>query len=251
MALTLYVFTLSHYCEKVRWALALRQLPYRSVALLPGAHLFALRHLSPTRQVPLLVDGTTVVEGSAAILDHLESIQPVHLLTPAAEFRHEIQDWERYLDGELGPAARRVAYFHVLQRPAMFTGLCVQGGPWWGKYFCKLAAPALIRSIRRKLAITEQNVEQDSARLAAVFQRTDQRLARARFLVGDHFSRADLVLAALAAPLIWPAEHPLDWPDAKHVSDALRAQLVPFRQSATGQYVLEQYRTRRWVGRGG
>lgn len=37
--LTLYQFPISHYCEKIRWALDFKQLKYNTVNLLPALHI--------------------------------------------------------------------------------------------------------------------------------------------------------------------------------------------------------------------
>ena len=38
MSRTLYQFPISHYCEKVRWAMDYKKLEYKAKNLLPGLH---------------------------------------------------------------------------------------------------------------------------------------------------------------------------------------------------------------------
>ena len=54
--------------------------------------------------------------------------------------------------------------------------------------------------IRQMYAITAENVALDMDRVTAAYERLDTLLENRRYLVGDRFSRADLTLAALAAP---------------------------------------------------
>ena len=46
MALKLYQFAISHYCEKIRWALDYKGLNYETVNLLPGQHVKTIRKLT-------------------------------------------------------------------------------------------------------------------------------------------------------------------------------------------------------------
>ncbi|HKX12345.1 MAG TPA: glutathione S-transferase N-terminal domain-containing protein, partial [bacterium] len=41
----LYQFPISHYCEKARWALAFKEIPYRIVNLAPGLHFRRTRNM--------------------------------------------------------------------------------------------------------------------------------------------------------------------------------------------------------------
>ena len=61
--------------------------------------------------------------------------------------------------------------------------------------------------IRQMYAITAENVALDMDRVTAAYERLDTLLENRRYLVGDRFSRADLTLAALAAPTWRPPEH--------------------------------------------
>jgi glutaredoxin len=67
MSLTLYQFAISHYCEKIRWALDFKGLEYRTRTLLPGTHVATMKKLSGDSAVPVLVHDGTVVANSGAI----------------------------------------------------------------------------------------------------------------------------------------------------------------------------------------
>ena len=46
MAIKLYQFCISHYCEKARWALDYKGINYQTVNLLPGQHVNTIRKLT-------------------------------------------------------------------------------------------------------------------------------------------------------------------------------------------------------------
>ena len=65
-------FRVSHYNEKVRWALDFKRLPYRTTNLMPGPHLGVMRKLTGQTKTPVIsLDGRYVC-GSAAIIKALE-----------------------------------------------------------------------------------------------------------------------------------------------------------------------------------
>ena len=57
----LFEFPHSHYCEIARWALALKQLEYRSSPILPGWHSYRIKKLAPQSSVPVLCDAGAVI----------------------------------------------------------------------------------------------------------------------------------------------------------------------------------------------
>lgn len=80
--ITLYQFQFSHYCEKVRWALDFKGLPYARRNLLPGLHVKIAKKLVPKSCLPIIVDGGTVVQDSSAIITYLDERFPERPLTP-------------------------------------------------------------------------------------------------------------------------------------------------------------------------
>src|SRR5689334_25030914 len=110
-----YQFTCSHFCEKARRAVEYTRLAYRPVNLLPGFHLKRVRKLARASCVPVLVDGATVVQGSAAIISHLDAKFPSPTLTPrGTQAAAAALDWEKYLDDHIGVSLRLWFYHHAL-----------------------------------------------------------------------------------------------------------------------------------------
>ena len=84
MNTTLYQFPISHYCEKVRWALDYKGIPHERRAPLPGMHrpvaLFLTR--GAAARLPVIeLDGRRIGD-STAIIAALEAYQPEPSLYP-------------------------------------------------------------------------------------------------------------------------------------------------------------------------
>lgn len=99
----LYQFPISHYCEKVRWALDFKGVEYQTINLLPGFHIKKIKQANPKSSVPVLIDGEETLQNSADIITYLDTKYPQNTLTPVnSEEKQQALDWERYLDENLG-----------------------------------------------------------------------------------------------------------------------------------------------------
>ena len=241
----LLIFRVSHYSEKARWALDHKRIPYQLEALLPGLHSKRVRAVAAGSTVPVLLHRGRAVQGSAEIVSYLEQdFQGPSLLPNDASVEREALDWQKLLDSELGEPARRVAYHYALTSPSFTIPLYAQGGPWWAGPMYRLVFPRVVRVVRKMYDITEANVALDLERLRAVFKRVDARLAQQPRLAGETFSIADLTLAALSAPLLFPSGHPTVWPSRELLPPQLQELIREFRDTATADYVTDLYRER-------
>lgn len=246
MGLRLYTFAISHFAEKARWALDHKGIDYVERVLLPGSHFFVVRRMAPDTTVPVLRDGETVIQGSSQIIDYVDAKWPKTPLTPTMpDSRTSAIDLERWLDVEFGTTLRRVVYFHVLANRQLVTGLFTQRGPWWGPAFYGALFPVVRLGIRRMYAIKPESAARDRARIDAGLERIDELLDGKRYLVGDAFSRADLTLAALTAPLVGPAEHSTRWPPPEAYPPEVAALRERFARSRAHDHVLRMYREHR------
>lgn len=199
--LTLYQFAISHFCEKARWALDYKGVPYRVVNLVPGPHAAVTRKLAPRTTVPILVDGVTVVQGAGEIITHLDRQHRARPLTPTNTTDQAMAlEWERYADSNIGVPLRVFFYHHVLADRRLASRLLTAGGPWWSRVLYAVAFPAIRNRMRKGLKIDRQTAQVAEARLADALGHLDQRLAQHRYLAGPLFSRADLSVSALLAP---------------------------------------------------
>lgn len=225
MTTQLYQFAISHFSEKVRWALEFKDIPYEPVFLLPGTHARWIRALTgekPT-SVPVLVDGGEAIQGSARILDHLEQRRPESPLTPTDPTAGEAaRRWEQRLDEEAGPAVRTFAYHHLLQRPKVTVPLLAARTPFYNRILLRLGFSRVDEIMRERLRINARTAETARQTIEAMLDEINQRYGESRFLAGADFSRADLTAAALFAPLFMPAAYPVPWPSRKRLPPGLR-----------------------------
>lgn len=116
----LYHYPISPCSEKVRYALALKEMNWAEEIL----DLSAKENLSedflalnPAGCIPVLVNGTDVINESTVILDYLEALKPKPALTPSNPLdRAHMRHWTKRIDEVLHPAWPGIAWV-VLVRP--------------------------------------------------------------------------------------------------------------------------------------
>jgi glutathione S-transferase len=236
----LYTFAASHFSEKARWALDHAGVTYQEHRLLPGLHVLAVRRLAPRTSVPVLVNGAEVVQGSSAIVARAEQLGH-RRLTPDDEA--SARDIEARADKIIGRGIQRIYYSFLFDHPRELTALWAQDGPRWAGAFYRLTLPLLRGRVHALYRVTEAGVVEAKEELARFVAELDRRLERHDYLVGDTFSRADLTVAALLAPMVMPPEHVVRWPDPPH--PALAAPGRPFAGCPTWNHVLRMYREHR------
>lgn len=222
--LTLYQFPISHYCEKVRWALDLKGLPYQTRNLIPGFHLRVISKLSKSTAVPLLIHGNEVIQGSAAIIDYLDVLQPQPALTPAIPEQAQLAiAWEQRLDAELGPATRVFAYHYLLDRPDILVPWLTTGAPFYSRWLFRSLFPKIAQVMRKKMRINADNAEKSRLILETLLHEICSVYRSGQYLAGDSFSRADLAAAALLAPLFMPRTYGIEWGQLTHFPADMQA----------------------------
>src|SRR5690606_37591050 len=141
MAIKLYQFCISHYCEKVRWALDYKGINYQTVNLLPGQHVNTIRKLTgPESSVPVLEHDGQIIQGSGQILDYLDKVFPDKpLMSEDPDLQARILEWEQKLDEQAGPALRTWVYHYFLQRPKVVVPMLAAGTPFYNRILLSLA----------------------------------------------------------------------------------------------------------------
>lgn len=100
--ITLYDNPFSPFARKVRMALQQKGVEYESIDALASSERERLLRVNPRAEVPVLVDGETVVVNSAEIAAYLEDRFPTPPLLPASpELRAKARAWQRIADTEL------------------------------------------------------------------------------------------------------------------------------------------------------
>ena len=215
----LYQFPISHYCEKVRWALDLKRVDYAIRNQVPVLHIPVMLKLTRRTQVPVLRVGDYTITDSSRILEFLEQQCPQPpLYFDDPELRFLAQDIEGFADHELGPHVRRVAYYHLLPDAALAGQLLMPGAAPWTRAGWLLAGPGIIAAMRKGMRIDADGYQRSLDRLRQAVAHLSERLAGGHYFAGDRFSVADLSVAALLAPLAQPPGSPYqprpDMPEA-------------------------------------
>lgn len=203
----LYQFPFSHFCEKARWALDYKGVPYRAVNFLPGFHLRPVQKLAPKTCLPVLRDEGKVVQDSVAIIDYLDAKIPVPALTPRdPEAARQAIEWERYFDEDIGVTLRLWFYHHALPDRHVALGFLLQDAQWYQRPLFTLGFSAVRPRMQQHMNINADTAKQAQQRLLAALERLEGALDGRRFLVEDRFSRADLTACALLSPFCLPDE---------------------------------------------
>lgn len=245
----LYQFPVSHYCEKNRWQMDYKRLPYETKNLLPGPHRLRTRMLANINTLPILRDGKRVVGDSTKIAYYLEKYYPGRPLIPAmGEARQQVIELEQQFD-RYGVAVRRWVYGLLLGQPQVMDAMLDPYG--LPKWFKRLLVPITERGVAQLYGIRPE-------KMAAAAEKVHEGLALIdkcikgdpdRYLVGNQLTLADIAAASIYAPLLAPAGTPWDGLALAQQSQEVRDALEPIHASAAGQWVLRRYqRDRYWQG---
>jgi glutathione S-transferase len=211
----LWQIQISHYSEKVRWALDYKEVDHVRRTPLPGTHipiaLALTRGAIPTFPV-LQLDGRTIGD-STAIIAALEERFPEPPLYPdSAQERRRALELEDYFDEQLGPHARLLVFHELIREPELFAEIAAEQVPApLGRSKALVGAYARTFTSLRWGAASVDAAERARGAIVAALDRLEAELEASEgdYLVGDGFTVADLTAAALFYPVVVPAEGPL------------------------------------------
>lgn len=211
----LYVFGISHYCEKARWALDYLQVPYLLRVVAPGVHIAVARKLgAPRSSVPILVAGETTIQGSVGIIDWAQSVASgPQTLTPQVD-QATSTAIEQRLDDLLGVHVRRCYYSEaLLKHPNTVKPLFTSGISTGQKLLLNVTWPMLRKVMARTMDLGEAQGHESARLVEAELDWLDELLGDGRpYLAAaasdGQFSRLDVTAASLLAPIALPPEHP-------------------------------------------
>jgi glutathione S-transferase len=225
----LWHLKVSHYNEKVRWALDYKRVPHVRRAATPGRHQAIAARLTGSRTLPVLVLDGEAIGDSTRIIEALERRYPEPPLYPAdPSERRRALEIEDYLDEQLGPHTRLLAIHHMLPSADLTLGAFFPDATGVRRLAARAAFPALRARMSAVMGIDDRSVAVAHQKLRAAGERFRAELAPSGYLVGDTFTVADLTLAALLAPVVAPEEYPYPQPQRRHplfasLRDALAA----------------------------
>lgn len=205
----LYVFAISHYCEKARWAMDRSGIEYKLKYIAPGVHAQKAKKLGLSKpSLPILEIGSKTVQGSSEIIDWIDDqITDTSLnLTPDTES----EMIENRLDEKIGIHVRRYFYSEAMvDSPETVKPMFKMGVPFIQKLLVDSIWARVPNMMIKSMDLGPEQQLQSKAILDVEMDWLDGLLADGRqFLTGDQFSRADLTAASLLAPLVVPDQHP-------------------------------------------
>jgi glutathione S-transferase len=212
----LWQIEISHYAEKVRWTLDHKGIDHVRRSPLPGTHipiaLFLTRGGHPT--IPVLqMDGRAIGDSTAIIAaleaKHLD--RPLYPSTPDERSRAlELEDW---FDENLGPQARLLPFYELIQEPEMFGVVAAENVPGpLAKAKPVVGAYGRVYTSLRWGANKSDDAERAREGIVAAFDKLEAELEKGEgeFLVGESLTVADVTAASLFYPVVVPPEGPLD-----------------------------------------
>jgi glutathione S-transferase len=208
----LYVFAISHYCEKARWALDYLGIEYSLKFLPPGVHGRVAKKLGvPGTSLPILQLGEKIIQGSSQIIDWAElNRDPARQSLESTTDHERSRTLERRMDEELGVHIRRYYYSEaLLEFPASVLPVFSRDLPMLQKAFTVISWPMINRVMIKRMDLGYRQGLESRTIIEVELDWLDALLADDQpFLCGDRLSRVDITAASLLAPLVQPANHP-------------------------------------------
>lgn len=243
----LWQLQISHYNEKVRWALDHKRIPHVRRSLLPGLHAIKAKRLTgEIDTTPVLTLDRRAIGDSTRIIATLEGRWPQPPLYPADdEQRRRALELEDYFDEELGPHIRRAVYHELLPYPELTVPLFTNGQPLPARVMMRATFPVLRVGMRRRMDIRAAEAEASREKVVAAMDRLEAEIGPSGYLVGDSFTVADLTAASLFYPIARPPEFP--YPSVTDPPEPAREFIDGLFARPGGQWVAETYRRHRYA----
>jgi glutathione S-transferase len=240
----LWHFPISHFNEKVRWALDWKGMPHVRRAL--GATYFprALLASGQPRLPILFLDGRAVFD-STRIIAELEARRPQPPLYPAdSEDRRRALALEDFFDEHLGPPIRTALLGPVFERdPGAAIDVLTTGMAPANASMMRAVVPVFRAFYRSRHAINDATIAASRGQIAAGLDRIERELQPSGYLVGDRFSVADLTAAAFLAILVMPPE--MQYPPARPLPADVAAYVDTLADRPAFAWVRDMYRRHR------
>jgi len=247
MTVVLWHIEISHYNEKVRWALDYKSIPHVRKVPVPGFHGFRALALTrgKQRRLPVIdIDGRRIGD-STAIIAALERYRPEPPLYPDDPTqRARALELEDFFDEQLAPEIRRLVWHNTLDDTDAVVDAVFPNGSPRRERLLRTIAPLARASVRMDYSVNEESAARAREKIVAAMDRLERELQPSGYLVGDRFGVADLTAASLFTPL-------LTAPERQYAPRTLAPPLLEFREELSarpgGQWVREMFARHRGV----
>jgi glutathione S-transferase len=241
MTAVLWHLEISHYNEKVRWALDYKSIPHVRRTPLPGLH--GLHALALTRgaqrRLPVLELEGRRIGDSTAIIAALERYKPHPALYPEDpnERAHALA-LEDFFDEGLAPSLRRYVWHHTLDDSDAVIDAVMPNAGRGRQRAMRALAPIARPAVRHDYKVDAAGAEQGLEDIRTAMDRVESELGSSGYLVGEAFSVADLSAAALFTPVLCPPGR--QYPP-RTIPPAVRELREELSAREGGRWVAEMY----------
>jgi cytochrome P450/glutathione S-transferase len=238
----------SPYCELARWALDRWGIPFVEECHAPVFHVLASRRYGGGSVVPILDIGETSLLDAREVVDYYEARSPIHqkLYPTDAEDRAEAMRLFDFFFDTFGVGVRAWAYAYMLPVRNITLRAWTDRVPWWERWCAQLFYPVLAALVGRNLALKPRAVADQQPVIEAALDQVESLLADGRpFLMGERLTAPDLALAALAAPILLPAEFGGPMPSLNDLPTPMRVAVERWRARPAGRFILRLYKEHR------
>jgi glutathione S-transferase len=234
----------SPYVELARWTMDRLGVAYAEERHAPVFNTLAARRHRGGMVVPVVDIGASSLTDARQVVDYYEGGAPEALrlypADPAA--RTEAQELFDECYDVLGVAVRAWAYAYQLPRRASTTRAWIDGVPWHERWIVSLAYPLIARRLGKGLKLHAGSVPEQRVIIDASLERLGARLADGRrYLAGDRLTAADLALATLIAPAVYPPEYRGPLPPLAELPEPMRREIDEIRPHPVAQLALRLY----------
>lgn len=240
----LWHIPLSHFNEKVRWALDYKGIAHRRRVLGPN-YLFRAWRATGQGALPILWLDGRALHDSTRIIAALEERFPDRPLYPRdTAARERALALEDDLDETLGPALRAAIVTPLFRHdPDIALRVLTTGMPEQAYRTLRPLVRVFPAFYRWRHRISAARLEQDRATVAAALDRIERQRQGRAYLVGDAFTVADLTAAALLSPALQAPE--TQYPLQVELPAYLREYRDAVRAHPAAQWALGIYRQHR------
>lgn len=240
----LWHIPLSHFNEKVRWALDYKGIAHQRRVL--GAN-YLVRAWRATGQgkLPILWLDGTAIHDSTRIIAALEERYPAPPLYPAdPAARQRALALEDEFDETLGPAVRASIVTPLFRKdPEIALRLLTTGMPAQAYGMLRPIMKLFVPYYRLRHSISDAALERDRATVARALDRIEQERKGRPYLVGDSFGVADLTAAALLGALLQPPQ--IQYPLQVTLPDYVEGYRAAVAKHPAAQWALGIFRQHR------